>query len=867
MHSIRARWDQVGVNDVEEARSFELFAENGAFVRRLARSLVRDPHGADDLVQETWIAALAHPPGETSSVRAWLGAVLRNLARKRGRGEQRRARREQLAAACALRPSTDEVVAGLELQTLLARALLGLEEPYRTTVYLRFHEDLPPREIARRLGLSVHTVKSHLARGLERLRAELDARHAGRREEWLGLLVPVLGGEHAARVVLGGLIVQAKLVLAACVVLVVAAYFVLESRKPDTTASEAGSASTASASALLAASEGPTHGTTLASESSVTAAVAPPRTAAGAPSPVVPSAPRLRGRVVDTHGVGVGELVVSSIERVAFESGAAAPWKELARTDSSGAFDAEPLDGTLFLEARGDGWTTVIRSYLWGEKTRTQPVIVVARENPLGGLVLDVTRRPVEGATITLEPDESLRRELGIVLDNTAKKSWTTKSDAEGRFELPDAPRVLGRVVVRSPNHRELAVPIPDHPERDLVFVLQPLEVPHVRVTGVVVDPKGAPVPDSWVVLGSRSQKTDAHGRFEFDATASGQSNRAKRNSTGAWVVEDDRSELRAIHAGYLPAVLPVPELRELELHPPTDPFVLTLGPPPLVIRGRVEDEDGAVVDKATVQLLDPTEFGVLPRGSDDVALEVSMEDLLRGGREAPPIVTDAEGRFELGGLLDKTYDLFVFARPSLRRVRVDSVRAGTQDLVVRLSGSKGLKRVAGRVVTKTGARVAGVPVFAGFKLPSGMPTMAARKTTDSEGWFDFEPMAIEGVGLQVATEDLFLVYWRELSADEALDGLELVVSRRCFVQLDLSDRAELADHAVPLNARGERTQIMEFFDGAIALPDVIRLTNGKSEVVAVEEDTTVIAFFRGEEEVARKSVQVVPREKIVVRP
>jgi hypothetical protein len=32
--------------------------EHASFVRALARSLVHNPHGADDIVQETWVAVL-----------------------------------------------------------------------------------------------------------------------------------------------------------------------------------------------------------------------------------------------------------------------------------------------------------------------------------------------------------------------------------------------------------------------------------------------------------------------------------------------------------------------------------------------------------------------------------------------------------------------------------------------------------------------------------------------------------------------------------------------------------------------------------------------------------------------------------------
>lgn len=65
----------------------ELLA-HATWLRRLARSLVRE--GADDLVQDTWVAALRRPPDGERSVRPWLRTVLINVARLRWRGNANR---------------------------------------------------------------------------------------------------------------------------------------------------------------------------------------------------------------------------------------------------------------------------------------------------------------------------------------------------------------------------------------------------------------------------------------------------------------------------------------------------------------------------------------------------------------------------------------------------------------------------------------------------------------------------------------------------------------------------------------------------------------------------------------------------------
>ncbi len=67
------------------------------WLRALALRLAADEATADDLVQETWLAAVKHPPRHEGS-RRWLARVLTNKARERRRATGRRARREESVA-------------------------------------------------------------------------------------------------------------------------------------------------------------------------------------------------------------------------------------------------------------------------------------------------------------------------------------------------------------------------------------------------------------------------------------------------------------------------------------------------------------------------------------------------------------------------------------------------------------------------------------------------------------------------------------------------------------------------------------------------------------------------------------------------
>lgn len=78
----------------------DLLAHSG-WVRALALRLVKDAQTADDVVQDTWMAALRHPPGRDRPLRPWLRTVVRNLVRRRHLNEERRSRREQASPRAA----------------------------------------------------------------------------------------------------------------------------------------------------------------------------------------------------------------------------------------------------------------------------------------------------------------------------------------------------------------------------------------------------------------------------------------------------------------------------------------------------------------------------------------------------------------------------------------------------------------------------------------------------------------------------------------------------------------------------------------------------------------------------------------------
>jgi RNA polymerase sigma-70 factor (ECF subfamily) len=206
----------------EESIERDDWLAHAAALRRLAASLLRDEHEAEDLVQETWLRTQR---SDATKSGPWYRTVLRNLARDQMRERGRRRLREHDAARSERMPSEEQVSERLEVARQVAVEVARLDEPYRTVIHLRYFEDLSPEEIARASGVPVETVRTRLRRGLETLRQRMDQTHGGRREAWALALTPVaarIGPTTGGVLTAAGAIMSTKLVIAGAAAVIVA---------------------------------------------------------------------------------------------------------------------------------------------------------------------------------------------------------------------------------------------------------------------------------------------------------------------------------------------------------------------------------------------------------------------------------------------------------------------------------------------------------------------------------------------------------------------------------------------------------------------------------------------------------------------
>jgi len=147
--------------------------ETAAVYRTCLRILGR-PHDAEDVTQESFVAvyrSIGQFRGE-GSLRGWLLRIAtrqsyRRLAQRRPDAELDAIGEARLADTSA---DPTRVVVAEERREDVRRAVNELTDPYREVVALRFFGEMSLAEVAEATGRPINTVKTHLRRGLERLR-------------------------------------------------------------------------------------------------------------------------------------------------------------------------------------------------------------------------------------------------------------------------------------------------------------------------------------------------------------------------------------------------------------------------------------------------------------------------------------------------------------------------------------------------------------------------------------------------------------------------------------------------------------------------------------------------------------------------
>lgn len=818
--------------------ALESLLEHTGWVRSLASQLVRDPDLADDLAQETMLAALEARGAPVRSPRAWLGRVLRNLLWERLRGEQRRNRREALAARDEAEPSSAELVERVDAHRSVVNAVMALPERYRLILLRRYYLDEPPTAIAKALGMPVATVKTRLQRGLEQLRGDLDEQYGGAAERRRALLplLPVTG----AKVPVVTLAAAALLLMCGGVAVWSAAFGAGVTLSPPA-ADAAGAAAAVAAARAALPSDAPGAGSQREPGDVHARAEID---WGGVKMPVR----ALAGTAVYPDGSPAGALVLEFVPDRERGSGTS-----IAVTDGAGAFELEAA-GTGRIRAASGRVVTLLAAVADTAAVRADLCVVVAPPRRLSGRVLDGDGNPLADAVVEALPPDDLRARFGARVSLAETARFADATGADGGFELAEVPGIDGAtLLVRREGYATHREPLPLETSVEVVLRREPRDA--AAIAGRVIGPDGGPAFDARVACGGTVTRTDRDGRFRLPGDLGGRL-------------------LMAAVPGLQPALL-----RRRGAEWPAS-IVLRLGGPLRTIRGRVLRADGRPAADARVCVADPTLFSYPPRGGYETASSrfadvvltdgpsmhlrrpETLEDSVAAdarGRPSRPAVTDAEGRFELAGLCDRDYLVIAGDPYSMQLSEPVSIAAGAEDVELRLPAAVH-EKLSGRVVDGVGRPIARVGVAlqltvcdlrVGGRSAYRQIYRRGQMITGPDGEFWVYDVPARGVSLHLSGAGLVP---RTIGLDDAVSPLRVEMKRTRSLWIRCLD-AGAVDAIAVLDERGEPLPMSVRRGSENRNSLRLRLDNGRTEAFTLPANAATVVAYRAGEVVRRVAV------------
>ena len=501
--------------------------------------------------------------------------------------------------------------------------------------------------------------------------------------------------------------------------------------------------------------------------------------------------------------------------------------------------------------------------------------------------MIDTAGRPLAKARIVIQLPRDFRVAFPHNLDASAERAWVAESDERGHFEFADAPRVEGaKLEVSLEGYAPIAMDAPDVSDRALEIVLRRPDLAPGMLAGLVVDEHGERVAGARVSLGSNAlTQTDEHGAFTLQIPKDG-----------------DRKRWIAVKPGHQPAMQSASSAVQSGQVDASESVVLRLGPPPLSISGRVVDDENRPRAGFKVFVADPTFFGaadevpahvegLLAGAPARAELEKRMasapqgtdpEELLKNSSSVfwTFVVTDAQGRFTIVGLLDRMYRVAALDPETLLRVESEPMPAGVQDALIRLPKSPYLVNVRGKVVSSAGKPLAGVTLTPNHDVMTVQIDEHSWSTfdvgskpviTDAEGRFAFDKLPREKVYLKVTGDDILPIDWGrkeaggiEAAAHAKLAEIVITATLRYHFRVELAP--DLADEMRVVDADGRPVMINVFEGHSSMTTDSLALVGGRSKVMVVGEEARTLVLSKEKKEVRRLPLELVAGEVNVVR-
>ena len=157
----------------------ELVLQYERLVYTICFQLVRDAAAAEDLTQDTFLAAYLHREAMPKGYeRQWLGRIAANKAKDhlQSAWSRRTVLPGDQGLPSGLAPAAEEAALRRGTAAEIRSAVEAMREPYRQVCRLCLLEERSAEEAALALGRPVKTVYTQLSRGRQLLREDLERR-------------------------------------------------------------------------------------------------------------------------------------------------------------------------------------------------------------------------------------------------------------------------------------------------------------------------------------------------------------------------------------------------------------------------------------------------------------------------------------------------------------------------------------------------------------------------------------------------------------------------------------------------------------------------------------------------------------------
>jgi RNA polymerase sigma-70 factor (ECF subfamily) len=161
--------------------------EHARLVYRVAYSVLRNHHDAEDATQETFIRVLRYRSKltEVRDQRTWLARIAWRVAVDRRKRVSEVALDEAGGVASQIvsqAAAADEIVLSAQMKGFLEALIAGLPGKLRDPLTLSTLQEMSPADVAEVLGINEAAVRSRLFRARQILREKLTAVMGGRHE-------------------------------------------------------------------------------------------------------------------------------------------------------------------------------------------------------------------------------------------------------------------------------------------------------------------------------------------------------------------------------------------------------------------------------------------------------------------------------------------------------------------------------------------------------------------------------------------------------------------------------------------------------------------------------------------------------------